>query len=806
MNLKSKIMKKYYTLALVLFSILLNAQNPIVVKDVTSSLKPSGNSDKADLNYAKWNGKMFYSGTGSNLLCVTDGTTAGTLGISTLGGSTNISTIIPAQDFVYIVTSDITFSPTIASTDKIWKSDGTAAGTTLVYAFQTASGVTNVGVYYSVSAHKKNYSVDGNTLYFSAYDTTNGKELWKTDGTAAGTIMLKDVKIGTGSSQTSGFCKIPSTTLFIAQSVGFESKLWKTDGTTNGTEQISVAEPFYIVNQDMAKLGDKVIFFAHNTVDGYEPYVSDGTAAGTFMLKNINPNGNSLTTQAMGLHLKIAGQYCYFIANNGVTNALWRTDGTIDGTIEVIPNVTNGISDAGYSTTDSENLWFLEYIGTNATTKLYKTNGTVEGSSLAHSTLSYPQNLTTYKGALWFRAANIGTPANAEVWRSDGLNENTQLALDLEPTVISGTPFSSNPNAFFELNGKLYFFGKGNNNNSHYLYQFTGDFTFNGSVNSDWNNKNNWNSFLLPISTDNVTIPSGFTISTSANAFAKNISIASPINLTTGNLDIYGNATLSNSAKVTLNGNTLNLKKSNSSLLGNATSYVVTNGTGKVSVENVDAARGVIDLPIGAISYNPITILNSGQKDTFSVRVEPGIATSYTGEIQGTAMTTNGVQATWYISEAVAGNSNATVSLQWNTSQELSGFDRNNAKMGHYNGALWEGFDGVLSGTEPYVYTVGGISTFSPFSMLNTNLLSSDSVGFDTDEFKVYPNPSNGLFTIQIPNAFVGSKATIFNLLGQNVKEFTLNQNLEKVSLNQGVYVVQIQYGSQITTKKIIVQ
>ena len=317
MNLKSKIMKKYYTLVFVLFSILLHAQNPIVVKDVTSSFKPSGNSNVADLNYAKWNGKVFYSGTGSNLLCVTDGTTAGTIGISTLGGSTNISTIIPAQDFVYIVTSDITFSPAIASTDKIWKSDGTAAGTTLVYAFETASGVTNVGVYYSVSTHKKNYSVEGNTLYFSAYNSANGKELWKTDGTTAGTFMLKDVKVGTGSSQTSGFCKIPSTTLFIAQSVGFESKLWKTDGTTNGTEQILVVEPFYIVNQDMVKLGDKVIFFAHNTVDGYEPYVSDGTAAGTFMLKNINPNGNSLTTQAMGLHLKVAGQYCYFIANNG---------------------------------------------------------------------------------------------------------------------------------------------------------------------------------------------------------------------------------------------------------------------------------------------------------------------------------------------------------------------------------------------------------------------------------------------------------------------------------------------------------
>ena len=75
-------MKKCYTLLLLLTSVVINAQNPLVVKDVTSTLKPTGNSAKADLNYAKWNGKIFYAGTGSNMLCVTDGTTAGTIGIS----------------------------------------------------------------------------------------------------------------------------------------------------------------------------------------------------------------------------------------------------------------------------------------------------------------------------------------------------------------------------------------------------------------------------------------------------------------------------------------------------------------------------------------------------------------------------------------------------------------------------------------------------------------------------------------------------------------------------------------------------
>lgn len=799
-------MKKFYSLFLLLSGLIIFAQNPLVVKDVTSSLKPTGNSDKADLNYAKWNGKIFYAGTGSNMLCVTDGTTAGTIGISNLGGTTNISAIIPAQDFVYIITSDVTFTPTIGSTDKIWKSNGTISGTSLVYTFETASGFSNVGVYYSVSAHNKNYSVDGNTLYFSAYDSINGKELWKTDGTTAGTIMLKDIKVGTGSSQSSGFCKIPSTTLFIAQSVGLESKLWKTNGTTAGTEQIPVAEPFYIVNQDMAKLGDKVIFFAHNTIDGYEPYVSDGTAVGTFMLKNINLSGNSLTTQAMGLHLKIAGQYCYFIANNGTTNGLWRTDGTIAGTIEVIPNVTNGISDTGYSTTDAENIWFVNFTGSNANQQLYKSNGTVEGSSQVFSNLSYAQNLTTYKGALWFRSANIGTPANAEVWRSDGLTVNTELALDLEPAVISGTPFSSNPNAFFELNDKLYFFGKGNNNNSHYLYQYTGDFTFNGSVSNDWNNKNNWNSMLKPGITDEVTIPVGQNVNVSSNAYAKNAMINGNVNLITGNLDLYGYALINNNAKITLNTNNLNLKGANSSLVGSITSHVVTNGTGKVTIEKMNASRGTVLLPIGTgTSFHETGILNNGTSDTFSVRVENGVASNYTGETQVTAITEKAVNTTWHISETTPGGSNVALTFRWNASQELPNFNRNTAKIGHYNGSGWDMLTSTFSGSGPYTLQTYNVSSFSPFIVVNEELLSSKQFE-NSNDFIVYPNPSNGNFIIQVPDSFIGSKAIIYNLLGQAIKEFSIDEVNQNANLDKGVYLLQIQKANEVSTKKIIIQ
>ncbi len=793
-------MKKITFLAFLVGCINSYAQQPTLIKDVTSSLNPNAlSTSQVPWNNCVWNGKAFYSGTGSNRLVITDGTSAGTVGISNVGAET-ITKIIPAQDFVYVITSVTTFTPSIVSTDKIWKSDGTSAGTVLVKALGSTS-LSEINMYYSVDGHKKNYSLDGNVMYFSAKDATNGVELWRTDGTTAGTFMVKDINTGTSGSGPAGFCKIGTDVLFKASSAGNPGKLWKTDGTDAGTSQIPVTEPFFIVNQDMAKLGNKVIFFAHNTVDGYEPYVSDGTAAGTFMLKNINPSGNSLPTQAQGLHLKIVGNYCFFIANDGTDFGLWRTDGTSEGTIK-LNSENNNISDAAYSAVDGDKLWYINYnsAGSGANSKLIVTDGTVEGTSLVHSALSYPQKLKVYKGSVWMQARDLGSAANAEVWRSDGIQDNTNLALD-----VSSAGYSSNPYGFFELNGKLYFFGEYNFSNNYGLFQFNGDFTFNGIVSNDWNNKNNWNSSLVPLSTDIVTIPSGFNVTTSANAFAKNISIASPISLTAGNLEIYGNAVLSNSAKITLNNNNLNLKGKSSSISGDISSYIVTNGTGKVSVENLDASRGNVVLPIGTVTnYNPVNLSNSGVADIFSVRVENGIASNYTGETQGSPIIEKGVNATWFINEGIAGGSNANIQLQWNGNQELPNFDRPNTKMGHYNGTVWESLSGSLSGSNPYMYAVAGVTNFSPFAILNDQFLGTTE--FEFNAFKLYPNPSNGEFTVQTTPEMLGANVEVYNIIGQKIKSFELLEIATKQNLNSGIYIVAVEKDGKKITKKIVVQ
>ena len=68
---------------------------------------------------------------------------------------------------------------------ELWKSDGTAAGTVLVKDIDPAGEA-------RTSAVGNSTNVNG-TLFFTANDGTHGVELWKSDGTAAGTVMVKDI-------------------------------------------------------------------------------------------------------------------------------------------------------------------------------------------------------------------------------------------------------------------------------------------------------------------------------------------------------------------------------------------------------------------------------------------------------------------------------------------------------------------------------------------------------------------------------------------------------------------------------------
>ncbi len=797
-------MKYFFFCFFSIVCLLANAQIPGIVKTVGSTvLQPTG-TDQEIWKNNEWNGKFFYQGTGSpSKLCVTDGTTAGTVYLADIGIG-NIVVTVPAQDFIYIITNrTVSFTP-FTFESEIWRSDGTPAGTSLVKTMPQIVSSTINNIWTSDRDAKKNFSVTGNTLFFGGYDAANGVELWKTDGTGAGTAIIKDINAGSNSSTPTAFCKLNGEVFFTCIETGSARKLWKTDGTPAGTIQIPVAEPFFIVDNAVGIVNNKMVFFAHNTVDGFEPYVSDGTAAGTFMLANINPAGNSWITQSQNAHLRFNDNYCFFVASNGTARSLWRTDGTVTGTIQLTTNAQNAssnVSGGSYTETDKNGIWMIEYntSGSGNNEKLYRSNGTPQGTYLAASGLSFGQYLKSYNGALWMQGRDIGSAANSEPWRCGGNQPTTNKAFDLA-FLGSTTSYSSSPFGYFTKSGKLYFFATPLNGIMN-LYQYTGDFTFNGSMaGGRWSDSANWNGMMPPGITDTSYVNSGTPNSlvvNGAKAFAGvlnignntvinfnsaadslfvnthlvsgtntnftgsgvlafrnvtndtvqitngftagNVAILSNTNLINGSATINNNINFAN-GRFILNNNNLVITGTSAVATSTGTSYIVTNGTGSLQVQQIGAGArtGTVLFPVGtATTYSPVSITNAGTSDAFSARVIDNAFASYTGEVPGPQPYVAGaVKNTWFIQESVNGGSDATITLQWDAGQELPLFDRAQSILGHYTAGNWNyGSAGAATGSNPYSYTRSNISGFSPFAILNTGaVLPSRFISFNAQK------------------------------------------------------------------------
>jgi len=75
----------------------------------------------------------------------------------------------------------------------------------------------------------------GGTLFFSATDGTTGTELWKSDGTPEGTVLVEDIRPGPDSLDPIDLVALGGTVLFDAR---MASGLWRSDGTAAGTTSI----------------------------------------------------------------------------------------------------------------------------------------------------------------------------------------------------------------------------------------------------------------------------------------------------------------------------------------------------------------------------------------------------------------------------------------------------------------------------------------------------------------------------------------------------------------------------------------
>jgi ELWxxDGT repeat protein len=390
-----------------------------LLKDIWLGSLPSGFAASSyPFNLTEVNGQLFFTandGTAGNELWVSDGTTEGTQLLKDIRlGSESSSPGLGQNrynfDFDYSSFTEFNGKLFFAADDgttgrELWVSDGTAEGTQLlkdIFSGSLPSGIT-------ASSRPFNLTEVNGKLFFTANDGTTGRELWVSDGTAEGTQLLKDIRLGSDgsypgledpnrSSTYSSFTEVNGKLFFIADDGVTGEELWVSDGTAEGTQLLKDIWPegggSYASN--FTEIDGKLFFSAVNdSVTGIELWVSDGTAEGTQLLKDIRPEGGG----SYPYNFTEFNGKLFFTANDNVTGIeLWVSDGTAEGT-----QLLKDINDSRQP---------------------------LSGPS------SYISRFTEVDGKLFF-TANDGRTGR-ELWVSDGTAEGTQLFQDINPDIGFG--------------------------------------------------------------------------------------------------------------------------------------------------------------------------------------------------------------------------------------------------------------------------------------------------------------------------------------------------------------------------------
>jgi ELWxxDGT repeat protein len=300
----------------------------------------------------------------------------------------------------------------------------------------------------------------GDTYFFASDDGSVGRELWKSDGTTTGTVLVKDIFPGAESSDLQDFANLNGILLFYANDGTNGMELWRSDGTESGTYMIkdvntsgdAILSPSFA---EILVIGNTAYFRAFLSVGGVELWKTDGTELGTEIVKDIYVgNGSS----SPGNYIEMNG-VLYFTASQGspdVGRELFRSDGTEGGTY-LVKDINNGIfsSQIENATVVGNTLFFTANDGITGE-ELWKSDGTEGGTNLVKDInpsggiLDFGYELFAYNNSLLF-VANDGTN-EADLWISDGTTNGTQLLKEY-------TDFGDRPPENFEIfNGLVYFY------------------------------------------------------------------------------------------------------------------------------------------------------------------------------------------------------------------------------------------------------------------------------------------------------------------------------------------------------------
>jgi ELWxxDGT repeat protein len=330
---------------------------------------------------------------------------------------------------------------------ELWRSDGTALGTYLIRDLCPGSCGTRFPFWSSMAAL-------GDDLLFAADDGVHGVELWITDGTALGTRMVLDLQPGYGSSAIQNLTTAGDQAFFVAQSDGQHSALWRTDGTAKGTYALTPPGPTESFAPSSIHPGPGFLYLCNADWGGQAGlWRSDGTSSGTTFVAPVGCWQNSIGKRAT--MIVSPDGVLYFQGQAGtpgpVDPELWRSDGTPTGTWRVkdVSPGDNGSWPSGLVFLGSELLF-------TADGGLWRTDGTEAGTvpvPLADDAqpLSDWGEWTVAGNSYYFAATD--PDHGTEPWVYDGATASR--IVDLVPgagsSIVSDFPYSAR--AVFESFG-----------------------------------------------------------------------------------------------------------------------------------------------------------------------------------------------------------------------------------------------------------------------------------------------------------------------------------------------------------------
>lgn len=290
---------------------------PTIVSNITSG----GSSSSIDSLGVAGSNAYFRVNNPTPTFWVSDGSDPGTKKLLALPADDSF--VSPPVE----LNGDAYFSAATPATGReLFRSNGTFAGTTVLKDINPGAAPSEI---FAMTAF-------GGALYFAADDGLHGSELWRSDGTADGTAMLKDINGADEGVWPVGLAPFASGLIFSARSLAGGYEPWRSDGTAAGTVALGELRPgFQPVDWDAAPDGYTPIaggamVFAGNDIDHGRELWRVGSGGDVSLVMDIRTGPDSSEPTSF----VAAGGLAYFLAQGATGKyALWRTDGTLSGTV-----------------------------------------------------------------------------------------------------------------------------------------------------------------------------------------------------------------------------------------------------------------------------------------------------------------------------------------------------------------------------------------------------------------------------------------------------------------------------------------